>query len=320
MPLETNLSILYVTTNIGPNYKRNEIDNYFVGTFLANGFASITLEEIILRYGVNLERLFRRTHSAVTGYDYEVYTEDIPLRYDTNVYDENNNIIHYKGEVVKDENGNIIYQHRVGEVKLDENNQPILKDIKDTLRFFNFCFIDYRAVVATNPNITNYVNYLRSYISTNCIENAVKFNDKLLENTESFLTIPKNIDYIKVLTENVEHYISSMQKFNINVYVREQVYLDNDTRDKISYTIIKLLDNYLYNNTTLIKTQLLDIMYNELKEYVKSITFTLFTELNSEYIEILDKNARISLDKKIVAELTGYNLVENVSIEFKLVN
>jgi hypothetical protein len=61
-------------------------------------------------------------------------------------------------------------------------------------------------------------------------------------------------------------------------------------------------------------------VYNELKEYVKSITFSLFTELNSEYIEILDKNARISLDKKIVAELTGYNLVENVSIEFKLVN
>ncbi len=320
MPLKTNLSILYVTNNISKNYKANDIDSYFVGSFLANGFASITLEEIELTFGVNLERLYRRTHSAVTGYDYEVYTENIPLRYDTNVYDDNNNIIHYKGEVVKDEHGNVVYQYKIGEIKLDENNQPIIRNVRDTLRFFNLCFIDYRALVSTNPDITNYVNYLRDYISSNCTINATKFNDLLLENTESFLTIPKNIDYIKVLSESIQYYISSMQVFNIVVYVREQVYLDNDTRDKISYTIIKLLDNYLYNNTVLIKTQLLGIIYNEIKDYIKSVTFSLFTELNSEYIEILDKNARISLDKKITSELNGYNLVENVSIEFKLVN
>lgn len=320
MPLKTNLSILYVTNNLSKNYKANDIDSYFVGSFLANGFASITLEEIELTFGVNLERLYRRTHSAVTGYDYEVYTENIPLRYDTNVYDDNNNIIHYKGEIVKDEHGNVVYQYKIGEIKLDENNQPIIRNVRDTLRFFNFCFIDYRALVATNPNIVNYVTYLRNYISANCTENAAKFNDLLLENTESFLTIPKNIDYIKVLSENIQYYIPSMQVFNVVVYVREQVYLDNNTRDKISYTIIKLLDEYLYNNTILIKTQVLDIIYNEIKSYVKSITFSLFTELNSEYIEILDANARISLDKKITSELTGYNLVENVTIEFKLVN
>ena len=41
-----------------------------------------------------------------------------------------------------------------------------------------------------------------------------------------------------------------------------------------------------------------------------------FTELNEEYIEIVDTNARVGLNKILQSEPNGYNLIDDVIISF----
>jgi hypothetical protein len=107
-----------------------------------------------------------------------------------------------------------------------------------------------------------------------------------------------------------------MQSFTVTIYVTAAVYLDNNIRDIITYNIISSIDDYLYNNTVLIKTELLDTLYTQLKDYVKSISLDNFTQLNSEYITVDQQNARVSLNKKLVSDVTGYNITEDVTVNF----
>ena len=58
---------------------------------------------------------------------------------------------------------------------------------------------------------------------------------------------------------------------------------------------------------------------DKLREFVETISIPNFTELNEEYMEILDTNSRLSIAKTLVLEADGYNLTEDITIRFKLI-
>jgi len=177
-------------------------------------------------------------------------------------------------------------------------------------------FIDYKMTIATNTDIKNYIKYTRSFLTENIVTNAQTIQDNLLENTECFVVVPKNIDTIEVTSNSMVYHIPSMQSFIIYVYVDQVIYLDNNIRDTITYNIISAIDSYLYSNTQLVKTELLNILYTELKDYIKSISIDKFTQLNSEYIVINELNSRLSLNKKLTTDATGYTVAEDVTVNF----
>ena len=316
IPINSDFKFLYLSDTMPDNYRRSNIDPYIDNSFLNVNTATITLEDISLTFGYHLENLYTRSHSALTVDRYQTYTNDVVLRYTTNVYDTDNTIIHHKGDIVEDSLGSPIYVHRKGDVVLDSSGNPIPLGIEDIDRFLSLMFIDYKSMLTTNTNIKNYISYLQEYLLTNIVINSSQIEDVLLENTQAFVTIPKNLDYVQVTANGIVYHIPSMQVFTFNVYVTESVYQVSETLNSISYSIIKQLDDYLYTNTVLIKTELLDIIYSSLKESVKSISISQFTELNEEYIVINDPTARISLDKILVNDATGYDLKENVTINF----
>ncbi len=203
-----------------------------------------------------------------------------------------------------------------GEVVLDENNNPVVLNSGDLVRYLNLFFIDYRAILATKKNTVDYRKYIRNYLTENITDNAESIQDQLLENTQAFVVVPKNIDTTTVKTTTRTITMSCLQTFKVEVHVNENIYNDNKIRDNINYTIISLIDNYLYSNTILRKTELLDILYNALKEYIESVSMSQFTELNEEYIEILNTNCRIGLNKLLTSDTSGYDLVEDIVVSF----
>lgn len=98
--------------------------------------------------------------------------------------------------------------------------------------------------------------------------------------------------------------------------VSENIYNDITIRDNIEYTIIDEIDKYLSANTVYSKTALLDILYNKLKEYVRSISIPKFTELNEEFIELVNTNYRVSLNKILTVDTDGYDLREDITVNF----
>ncbi len=317
--LNCKLEIVYISNIIPANYVPSAIDNYVYNSYLSTSVSAVTLEEINIVFGYYLESLFTQVHTSVGNYQYETHTEDVPLRYKSTVYNSDNTVGHVVNEIVYDASNAVVYEHKKGDVKLDLNDKPVPINQLELQRYINLLFIDYKAVLASKTVLKDYRNYIRSYITENVVTNAAIVQNDLLENTVAYVTIPKKINNINVKTTNRVVNISSMQSFVFNVHVTENIYNDINARDNISYTIISETDNYLYNNSVITKTQLLDILYNKLKEFVKSVSLDKFTSLNEEYLEVVDTNSRISLNKLLTVETDGYNMVEGVTVNFVLV-
>lgn len=316
LDINSDLEIVYVSDVVPMNYVSSEMDEYIFNSYLSVGRCVVTLEELKVVFGYHLERLYTQVHTSTTVFDYQTWEEDVPMRYTSNVYDENNGIVHMVGDLVFNDTGEQVFKYRIGDVKVDENNKPLLIHSDDVERYLNLLFIDYKVTLSNKSIIKDYRDYLRSFLTEKIVENAVRIQDQLIDNSHSFVVVPKNIGTIRIKTPTMNTYINSMQSFKVNVYVNNRIYNDIDTRDSIVYTIINEIDDYLYNNVLLSKTEALNILYEKLKEFVNSISIEKFTELDEEYIEILDSNARISLNKILVSESDGYNLNDDILVNF----
>lgn len=314
--LESKLEIIYVSNIVPPNFIPSSIDSYIYGSYIAVNSCVVTLEEVKIKFADYLEYLDTRIHTSVGDQPYETYDEDIPLKYTSNVYDSNNNIIHYVNEIVLDENNNPIIQHHKGEIKYDENNNPIPIPIQDYNVYMNLFFIDYRAIVANTEDIINYRKYLRSFITEKIVENAKNVQEVLLENTIAYVTLPKSIENVIVKVNNKIASVYGLQNLQIDLYVKENVYNDTSIRDNIEYAIIKQVDEYFFNRKIISKSELHELLFTNLKEYVENITIRNFTNIDVDYIEIINNNSYIGLNKKLVLENNKYNLKEDITIKF----
>lgn len=318
--INSKLKVLYTSNIIPVNFVSSNIDVYVNNSYISGAACGITLEEIDLIFGYYLDRLYTAVHSSTGTYEYETYPDDVPLRYTTNVYDNTNTIIHYVNDIVLDENNEPVIKYPKGSVKLDEFNSPIPINTLDMERYINLLFIDYRVKLVTAQNSIDYDKQIKQHITEVTLENANVIQDDLLDNSEAYVVIPKTIDKVNVKTDISEKIINSMQSYNVDVYVSFSIFNNNDIRDNISYTIIKTIDDYLYENTILKKTEILNILYTKLSEFIVSISINQDLDINTEYLEITDKNSRLSLNKVLVMEIDGYKLKEDIVINFKPIN
>jgi hypothetical protein len=134
------------------------------------------------------------------------------------------------------------------------------------------------------------------------------------------VVVPKTISDVKVKTGSGVQVIPSMQSFKVDLYVTYAVYNNTSIRENILYTVAKTIDDYLYTSTVIKRTELLQILYDKLREFTVSVSLTRFTELDTEYMELVDRNSRISLAKILSVEADGYNLKEDIAIDFKVVD
>lgn len=314
--LDSTLEIIYVSNTIPPAYVSGELDNYIFNSYLGIGNCVVTLEEIKVNFCSHLKYLYNQTHTSTGIYEYQTYDEDVPLRYTSHVYNAQNAIVHAINDIVYDNEGAVVMKHRKGDIVLDGNGKPVPINVLELTRYLNLLFIDYRATLATKKNTTDYRNQVKAYLTENITTNAVTVQNQLLENTEAYVVVPKNINITTVKTPYRTVNISCLQAFSVDVNVSENIYNDITIRDNIEYTIIDEIDKYLSANTVYSKTALLDILYNKLKEYVRSISIPKFTELNEEFIELVNTNYRISLNKILTVEQNTYDLKEDIVVSF----
>lgn len=317
--LESQIELIYLTDYIPEGFVAGELDRYVQGTYLATSSAVISLEELDLYFGVYLERLFTRIHTSVGLDQYATHPTDVPMRHTHDVYNELNEVVHFKNEVVLNENGEEVIQFYKGDFILDENDKPIVVKQSNLERYFNLMLVDHKLVLANNKEVIEYKEMVRNYITDKIVHGANDIQTQLLENTEAFVVVPKSLDYVTVKRDGGVTTLPSSQSLDVEVFVNERIYSDREIRDDIAQIIIKVTDNYLYKSTILKKTELLEKLYVDLKEFVESVSISKFTEINSEYLELLDNNGRLSLRKKLVVEPGGYNLVDDINITFHLV-
>lgn len=317
--LMSKLTLIYVSSVIPGGFLSTNMDNYIINSFLVGNKCVVSEEELTVRFGYYLERLFAGVHTSTGLFEYETYDEDVLLRYKKTVYDENNAIIHEVGDLVLDDDNNTVIEHPKGSVKVGLNGLPTPINELELVRYINLLFTDYRVFLPTSSAVKDYNRQIKNHITEVTIEDAVTVQKQLLDNSEAFVVVPKTVGFVKVKTANSLQVVSSMQEFMVDVFVSYVVYNDAQTRDDIIYQIVKGIDQYLYSNTVIKKTELLNTLYKLLKESVISLSLTNFTELNEEYMQLIDANSRLSLGKSLNIETDGYSLTEAVTVNFRLI-
>jgi len=318
----SKLELIYLSDYKPSTYKSNTSDEIINGSYLSiNNLIIITQEELLLEFGKELKYLKRDIHISNNVQSYKTYTADQPLVYTTNVYDNNDIIIHHIGDPVLDSNNIPMIKYKMGDVILDSNNNPIVIDSLDKIYYFNFMVVNYKITKVTSTDLVNYINYINTTLIDAVTVKALTVNNTLLENTEAFVTVPKKIDYVNVLSGSLLNRIQAEQKFSLDVYVLNTVYNDINTKNNINYIIITTIDNYLSNNVKISKSQLITMLYKELSSFIVNIAFTYFTELNNEYMELTDLNSNLSINKLLWIDSDGkYNLKEDININYILQN
>ena len=316
--LSSKLEIIYLSDVIPYAFASSQMDQYVHTSYLAGMYCAVTLEDVQAVFGHYLERLFSGLHTATSVYEYETYAADVPLTYEVSVYDGNNDLIHAYGDIVYDDQGEIVYKHRKGDVKL-QDGFPIPISELDKERYLNLLLVDYRVLLSTPATSREHNQQIKNHITEMALENSKVVHEQLLDNSEAYVVIPKTVGHLRVQTDSRTLSIKSMQEFFVDVYVRYDIYNNAKIRDNISYTIVKTIDDYLYGTTIVKKSEVLNILYEKLREFIVTVSLPNFTELDDEYIELLDPNSRLSIAKTLILEADGYNLIEDVTIRFKLI-
>ncbi len=324
--LTQDFTILYYTDVDVVGYNPMAADT-LLGTFLSGPSTKvITQESITLQFGAALEGLWRPITSSLQD-DYKRYPHDVIMTYDDDVYEIDPDtgtlfvltdncqidvhLLHRKGEPVYDQEGNLVYKHRAGDVMLDKDGNPMKLDAVDIVRYAELLLVDYKYLLATRSDFTKYytqtIETLRSWIT----DDIRSISQSLLEQTRLYYRATSRIDSVLVtLPDGTRQYIDTEQSLKVTYYVTDRVYNDASLRETLTYNTIELLSTLL-SSQTVSKSELITQLSNTFSEFVESVALSgLGAPYELDYIALESNASGLNLRKRLSQTSDGYLVVE----------
>lgn len=328
LDLNTTFNFFYCTKAIPLSYTSSIMDKEFPYQLYEDGeWLPITQENINVDFGVRLDKLWSQTKSVYTEGKYDTYKENVPMTYEEDIFkvnedgtivsvDENGvynyTLLHAKGDIVYNDNEEIIYLHKKGDIKYDENNKPISISEEYISRILDILLIDGCYLFTTDPAYVLYRRELTETIVSWIDDDLDDINDNLLEQTRIFYRPKKALGDVKVaIGDNKEVYIESAQSFEVTLYVNNILYDNTELKTNIEDKIISLINTILSNKR---------ICNSELVESIKSVSgSSLITatikglgglDKNYETISMVEDTERLCLRKKLELQNDGNYIVK----------
>lgn len=335
--LETPFQILHWTTSITDNFQADDTDLLLGKFLLPRGAVGNNHEALTLHLGDALSNLWRRSHSFLNNVVYRKHQLDVPLTWDTDVFDvdpmtgsgfsvENGELVyhylHRQGDPVLDEQGQPVLKYRAGDVMLDEQGKPIVETQVVTGREFDLLVVDGRYLFADDVATVAYRSEIEATLTTWITQNVVSLQKTLLEQTKIFFYPKTTLGIIPVYTENNgEDYLSAEQSFTIDLYVPYTIFNDEALRETLKTTTVKLLDSTI-SQPVVNMTEISDQLRSLYGESVKAFTISgLGGSKNYQIVQVASTKNKLCLKKQLTVQADKTMIVEDaVNIEFKLVN
>jgi hypothetical protein len=318
--LSLPIEILYTTTSVTDTFVPDD-STYFLGKFmLPTGSVCVTHETIVIKLGDNMKNLWTRSRSFSTSVEYDTYQTDVPLTYDSNVYETDPitnsiftvdvngelqyQVMHTVGEAVVDTQGNPVYKHRAGDVILV--NDKAISTTTTTVpndKELDMLFIDGRYRIADDTAFISYRDEIVSVLDTWILNDLKDVQALLLEQTKIFYFPQTTLGYAKVYADSKDvDFIKSEQSLILDLYVKNGIYSNPDMRTLLTRNSIVLIDSYMNKNTVNITeiTLALKTMYND-----SVISFSLSNlggSNNYNLINLANGHSRLSLKKIAVLQ------------------
>ena len=341
-PLNVNMNITYSTKNkMPPQWNPSTVDKN-VGTFIINkslgGVAGITQETLRVSLGYSLNTLWCRSRTIVNSTAYETYEFDVPWYYEKDVLETNpltNSVFFFdtdgnisykvlfnKGDIMLNDNGDVTYRYRAGDIKLDAYGQPIsLLNIANTLiRQIDLMCIEGSYYFANDYSVTKYRSDLIDDLITWLTIDLANMGDSLIEQTKLYFYPKKSLGLISVVADGRPGVmIDASQSFSLDLYVNQSTYKNSILRDSLTNLTVQTL-NYVLQNRNISMSDVSATLRSVYKSSVLNFTIAgLGGASNYSLISLLNDKDSLSLKKKLM-KLPDDSLIvtEDVTVNFIL--
>lgn len=270
---------------------------------------------------------------SVNKQTYATYEEDIPARYEQDIYevDEHGYIkttvngdgtlgvtkLHEVGDVITKDNGQIVYAHRKGDYIRDDNGEPIVVVDKELTYYVDMMFIDAKMFFSGRRTEldfqSNVYSLLNGYLSI--IRNI---KDELLERTNIYFKCVKSIGTAKINlgdgltgTEDIE------MSFRIVCYVPSYVKKNEDIQKSITDMTCGAIENAI-NSKTISMLDIFESVKSKMSDYIDHFDLLgINNSVNLQTFVILDEDSQPSIRRVLVlTEDKMISLKKQIDITF----
>lgn len=324
--LFNQFEILYATSQaMDLQYRPNDVDAALGLLILPQEVAGITHEAINVRFGYHLERLWTRGRTIVSDAGYGRYETDQLKYYIKNIYEINpdtgNTIFIENGQVVQKIlhaigdpvllDGEQVYEHRKGEIILDEFGDPIISHPRKLLRQVDYLLIESAYWFATDSMATAYRKEMTDIYVDWITNGLADIQKKLIEQTSIYFYPKVTTGNIDVMVKNgVETKISASQEFTLVLHVDSIVYNNPELRAQLKIKTIEVLNEELGKSVVSMSriTKELTKVYSE--DVIDVEINGLGGSENYTTVTILHETDRPSIKKLLKAQSDGSLIVE----------
>lgn len=295
----------------------------------------INENEIKVKFGSALDKLWKNHRSIVGERKFKRHEEDVPLRYTEDVFETDSSgfpiytegsdgtwnfkVKYEKGSEYKDENGEVIYLHRKGDVVLNDENQPVL-DVPETIeQVIDLFMLDGIYYFSNYESDLNYIDKVVEKV-TNWVNNEIEdLNKDLLEQTDLYFVPKRTMGYVKVLVDHgIEKTIFNRLGISVKYYLTNQGFNNVAFKDQLEIETRRVISDALKE-----KVISKDVIESRLREigdlgYIHGVEILdLGLGENINTFTILDDDSSCSLRRKITLDANSkLRVKEDIVIEF----
>jgi hypothetical protein len=301
------------------DYKPSDIDIILDDTLIPGDAVGVSHERLRIRFGWHLDRLWSNSRTVSGTKDYLRYTTDVPAVYAENVYErdpvtglikieldsEGNvvyNLIHSAGDPILDNEGNVVYAHRAGEVILGTDGEPILASPRKLVRQVDLLMVEGNYYFATEPVATSYRETIPSTYVSWLTEDLRRVSSNLLEQTEMFF-YPQDTqgDISVIVEEGSEVVIRAEQSFKVTFYLTRTGYANIELRNILSQLAIDTISQVLERKIVTINDIVSKLTASSGDDVIAVDVKGLGGEEDYQAVTVVDDSARLSIKKRLIS-------------------
>ncbi len=316
------------------NYRRSYIDDVADLTVFPESHA-VVWEMVDVQFGTPLKGLWSQSRSNVSSVSYQTHAQDIPLIYDDDVYeadqqteryfrfDEDGKIINKKlysrGEIVKID-GEVVYRHRKGDIVLDAQGLPIpTSEYKHQLtRYIDIYLIEGAYFFATEKITSDYRDYVRDITVKWITLELPQFQKQMLEKTSIYYYPECTSGPLTILSpNNAEEVIDSAQSLTLVLHVPQDVKVNAVMKTEFARHAVRIIYEKFKEEVVAVSEieRSLKAVYGDDVANIELLGVT--GKTNYPLLTVLDKTKRLGIRKRLVAYPDGtLGVEEDVTVRF----
>lgn len=298
----------------------------------------LTKESITISFGKRLDYLYNSIYNLYTTKKYKTYTTNTPLVYTEDIYKTYDNglkfqtdvsasgkvnltteLLHKKGDIVYDENGDIVYKNKIGDIVYDNNNEPIIDLYSGITRILNIMMLEFEYKIAETESYKKYNKLVMDMVYNMVYEDMTNLNSITLESTIIKYRSFRSIESVTVDVNNVNYKLDYNIKPIVTLYINKENEITSSTIiEDYKSKCGKIISKHLNNNKIILR-DIKDEIIALLGSNIKAISIVNLDPNSNEVINVIGNN-RFTIDKKLeINEANLYTVKYNMELKIQYV-